>query len=65
MDNRENLGTVDIRNLLQRRLGDEKAHEVMEYIQTEIDSKVEAGAKEIKAQANAWRDKLKNKFDFF
>ncbi len=62
METPENISTADIRNFLERRLGEKEADEIMNYINTEIDKqvaeKVDASRKEI----TLWRDDMKNVF---
>ena len=40
METPANISTTEIQNFLTRRLGEKEADEIMEYINTEIDTKV-------------------------
>lgn len=62
MENREDLTVSDMENFLQRRLGDKEATEIMEYIDSEIERRVELRIGEVRNEATLWRTHLKDDF---
>jgi len=61
MDN-SSVSTFEIENFLNRRLGEKEAEEIMEYINAEIDARVEARTAEVRNEITTWRNDLKKDF---
>lgn len=62
MEHQDNLTGSDIQIFLQRRLGDQESREVMEYIDSEIERRVEERIGEVRNEAALWRTHLKEDF---
>ncbi len=62
MDNNAPISTSEINNFLTRRLGDQEAAEIMEYIHNEINKQVIAHGDETRNEILAWRNEMKNEF---
>lgn len=56
------ISTSEIENFLKRRLGDQEAAEIMEYIEEEIDKNINARVKDVQDEIILWRKELKNEF---
>ena len=62
MENNETISTSEIRNFLNRRLGEKESAELMEYINAEIEKNVEARTADVKNEIGLWRSEMKNDF---
>ena len=62
METPANISTTEIQNFLIRRLGEKEADEIMEYISTEIDTKVSEKVDGSIKEIALWRDEMKNVF---
>ena len=62
METPANISTTEIQNFLTRRLGEKEAAEIMEYINTEIDTRVAEKVDASKKEIALWRDDMKNVF---
>jgi hypothetical protein len=62
METPANISTTEIQNFLVRRLGEKEADEIMEYINTEIDTRVAEKVDASKKEIALWRDDMKNVF---
>ena len=62
METPANISTTEIQNFLIRRLGEKEADEIMQYIRTEIDTKVSEKVDGSMNEIALWRDEMKNVF---
>lgn len=58
----ENLSNTEVENFLIRRLGEKEASEIMEYINTEVNTMVSEKTDAAKKEVTLWRDDMKNIF---
>lgn len=62
MENQQHISTIEMEAFLQRRLGEKEAAEVIDYINIEIDKRVEERIGEVRNEAALWRTHLKDDF---
>lgn len=62
MENNKNISTIEMETFLTRRLGEKEAHEVMDYINTEVDKQVALKTTESRNEIALWRTEMKNDF---
>ncbi|MDQ2862866.1 MAG: hypothetical protein M3R50_04295 [Bacteroidota bacterium] len=62
MEVRENISNNEIRNFLNRRLGEKEADEIMDYINKEVQKEVIAKVQESKNEIKLWRDDMNTVF---
>lgn len=62
MEARENISNNEIRNFLNRRLGEKEADEIMDYINKEVQKEVIEKVQESKNEIKLWRDDMNTVF---
>lgn len=66
MDNQpvkpSSVSTAEIENFLIRRLGEPEAREIIQYIHTEIEKKVDERVGAVHTEIAAWRSAMKDEF---
>lgn len=62
MESSENISSSEIYNFLVRRLGEKEADEIMEYIESETERRVQAKGDETRQEIDRWRSEIKENF---
>lgn len=62
METPENISNSEIRNFLNRRLGEKEAVEIMDYINKEVEKEVAEKTQASKNEIKLWRDDMNTIF---